>query len=124
MAIKFKGDLTCSLGVKDLNKAIAWYKDTLGFELIYKLDEMGWCELKSPVKDVSVGLGQVEKLDVKGGATLVFGVVDIDKARDELEKKDVRFDGATQTIEGLVKLATFFDLDGNKFMLSQNLSSQ
>ena len=124
MAIKFKGDLTCALSVKDLNKAMTWYKDMLGFELIYKLDDMGWCEMKTAVKDVTVGLSQVEKLEVKGGATLVFGVADIDKTRVELEKKSVRFDGATQTIEGIVKLATFFDPDGNKFMISQSLNHQ
>ncbi len=123
MAIKHKGDLTCALSVKDLSKAMAWYKDTLGFELVYKLDDMGWCEMKTAVKDVSLGLSQVEKPEVKGGATLVFGVSDIDKARGELEKKSVRFDGETQTIEGMVKLATFFDPDGNKFMLSQSLSN-
>jgi uncharacterized protein YciI len=29
----------------------------------------------------------------------------------------VRFDGDTREIEGMVRLATFYDLDGNSFML-------
>ena len=40
--------------------------------------------------------------------------VDLDAARDALESKGVEFDGDTRTIEGMVKLATFFDPDGNK----------
>jgi catechol 2,3-dioxygenase-like lactoylglutathione lyase family enzyme len=124
MSIKYKGDLTCAMSVSDLNKSIAWFNDTLGFEVLYKLDDMGWCEMKTAVPQVTVGLSQVEKPEVKGGATLVFGVKDIDISRAALEKKSVRFDGPTQTIEGMVKLATFFDLDGNKFMFSQSLSKQ
>ena len=112
MSIKYKGDLTCAMSVGDLNESIVWYKDILGFELIYKLDEMGWCEMKTAVPEV------------KGGATLVFGVKDIDAARSALEKKGVRFDGPTQTIEGVTKLATFYDLDGNKLMFSQSLNQQ
>ncbi|MEC9372595.1 MAG: VOC family protein, partial [Planctomycetota bacterium] len=120
--IGFDGGLTCSMQCSNLDKAIAWYEDVLGFELLYKLDEMAWCEMKSPVARVNVGLSQVEAPEVKGGATLTFGVKDIGRARKALEKKDVRFDGETMTIPGMVSLATFFDADGNKLMLFQDLS--
>ena len=33
----------------------------------------------------------------------------------------MRFDGETREIEGMVKLATFYDPDGNALMLSQRL---
>lgn len=117
----YDGGLTCALAVRDVDKAIDWYRDVLGFELLYKVDEMGWCELKSPVARVNVGLSQVESPEVKGGATLTFGVVDIDASRRQLEKRDVRFDGETMTIPDMVKLATFYDPDGNKLMLYQSL---
>ena len=110
--------------VKDLDKAIAWYEGTLGFEQLYRIDEMGWCELKSPVERVAVGLSQVEKPAVQGGATLTFGVSDIDAARARLESAGVSFDGDTMTIPDMVKLATFYDPDGNKLMLYQDLSTQ
>ena len=113
----FNGGLTCSMQCADLEKAIAWYSETLGFELIYKLDDMAWCEMKSPVPGVNVGLSQVESPEVRGGATLTFGVKDIDSARATLEKRDVPFDGETMVIPEMVKLATFFDPDGNKLML-------
>ncbi len=119
--IEWDGGLTASLGVKDLGKALAWYGGVLGFKTLYAMDEMGWAELESPVARVNVGLSQVEKPDPKGGATLTFGVKDIDRARKTLEGQKVRFDGPTQTIEGMVKLATFYDPDGNKLMLYQSL---
>lgn len=121
-AIEYDGGLTAALSVKNMDAAITWYGEVMGFELKYRMDEMGWCEMVSPVQNVMIGLGQVESPVVEGGATLTFGVKDIDASRSYLEGKDVRFDGETQEIPGMVKLATFYDPDGNKMMLYQDLS--
>jgi predicted enzyme related to lactoylglutathione lyase len=121
-ALNYDGGLTCSIGVSDMNASIAWYEDVLGFVVEYKLEEMGWCEMKTPTNGVGVGLSQVESVKTGGGATLVFGVKDIDHVRAELEKKSVKFDGDTLTIPEMVRLCTFFDPDGNTFMLSQTLA--
>ncbi len=123
-SLKYDGGLTCALGVKDMKAAIQWYQDVLGFKLLYQLDQMGWCELATHMPRVNLGVGQEENPQVKGGTTLTFGVVDIDESRKQLEAKKVRFDGPTQTIEGMVKLATFYDPDGNKFMLYQSLEKK
>jgi predicted enzyme related to lactoylglutathione lyase len=120
----FDGGLTCAMQCTDLDQAIAWYQNILGFTQLYRVDDMGWCELQSPVARVNVGLSQVEKPEVKGGATLTVGVSDIDAARATLESKTVTFDGDTLTIPGMVRLATFCDPDGNKLMLYQDLSGQ
>ena len=48
----YNGGLTCALGVRDMDASLAWYRDILGMELVYRLDEMGWCELASPVARV------------------------------------------------------------------------
>ena len=119
--LRYNGGLTASISVTDLKRSIAWYQDLLGFKLLYQLDEMGWCELATEVPKVNVGLSQVEQAGGKGGATLTFGVMDIDASRKLLDGKKVRFDGPTQTIEGMVKLATFFDPDGNALMFFQDL---
>ncbi len=116
--------LTCSMQCADMGRSITWCTDVLGFNLLYKVDDMGWCELASCMPGVNVGYSQVEKPEVKGGATLTWGVKDIAKARKELEGKKVRFDGDTIEIPGLVRLATFFDPDGNKFMFFQDLQGQ
>ncbi len=47
-------------------------------------------------------------------------MIDIDVARKHLESHGVRFDGDTREIEGMVKLATFYDPDGNSFMLAES----
>jgi catechol 2,3-dioxygenase-like lactoylglutathione lyase family enzyme len=115
----YDGHLVISVGVSDLDRSIEWYREMLGFELVYKLEEHGWCVVQSPIDGVEIGLGQVENPDVKGN-TPTWGVVDIDTARESLEGKGVQFDGETQDISGMVKLATFYDPDGNPFMLSQS----
>jgi predicted enzyme related to lactoylglutathione lyase len=120
---QFDGELTIATQVTDLARSLAWYQEMLGSEVIYKVEEMGWAELTSPVAKVAIGLSQVEKPKT-AGAVPVWSVVDIDAARATLESKDVRFDGDTITIPDMVRLATFFDPDGNAWMLSQSLASQ
>lgn len=121
MSMNYQGGLTLACQVKDMKKSIAWYRDVLGMTPLYQLDDMGWCELASPVKDVNIGLSQVEQPKVGACPVPTFGVKDIDKSRSYLESKKVRFDGETREIPGMVKLATFFDPDGNALMLFQSL---
>ena len=120
----YDGGLTCAMSVRDIAASMQWYQKVLGFSLLYHLEDMGWCELATETKGVNVGLSQVEEPEVQGGATLTFGVKDIDAARRMLESERVRFDGETQTIPNMVKLATFYDPDGNKLMLYQDLQKQ
>ncbi len=123
LSMGYDGGLTISFQVKDLAKSIEWYENVVGFKTMYHLQEMGWCELTTSVGNVNVGLSQVEQIKV-GGPTPTFGVTDIDQARSQLEGKGVRFDGDTIEIPQMVKLATFFDPDGNSLMFFQSLSDQ
>ena len=116
--------LTCSVSVRNLEKAKRWYTEVLGFQHLYTMPEIGWSELATAIPGVNIGLSQVEDLEAKGGTVPVFGVKDIAHARAQLERQQTRFDGETQTIPGMVKLATFFDPDGNPFMLSEELNPQ
>lgn len=120
IALGYNGGLTLSMSVSDLQRSVAWYRDVLGFKVQYVMDEMGWCELTTGTGGVNVGLSQVESPKI-GGPTPTWGVNDIDAARATLESKGVRFDGPTREIEGMVKLAGFFDPDGNSLMLYQSL---
>lgn len=119
--IRYRPELTCATQVKDLQRSIAWYRDLLGFTLLYEVKEYGWCEMQSSVPGVSMGLSQVESPKVGAGPVLTWGVLDVAEARRFLESRDVRFDGPTQEIPGLVKLATFYDPDGNTLMLAESL---
>ncbi len=120
--IEYKDGLTLSMPVADLDRAIAWYQEVLGFELRYRMDDIGWCEMTSSVTDVTVGLSVVEKPD-PGGATPTFGVKDLSAAKASLEAAAVRIDGDIITIENMVSFLTFFDADGNTLMFFQSLNS-
>lgn len=121
MGITYDGGLTCSLGVSSLDRSIAWYRDVLGFELLYRLEQIAWCELKTEVARVNVGLSEVEAPGGKGGATLTFGVTDIEAAKAELDRYGVRQDGPIQDIPDMVRLLTFYDPDDNALMFYQEL---
>jgi predicted enzyme related to lactoylglutathione lyase len=120
--VNYKGDLTAWYCVSDMIKAIEWYQNVLGFKLQYKMDEMGWCEMETGAERVSLGLSQTEKVEKGGGAVLVFGVTDIESAVASLKEQGVKFDGDIKVHEGFVKLATFYDPDGNTLMFSQSLT--
>jgi predicted enzyme related to lactoylglutathione lyase len=122
--LNFTGGLTLSLHCKDRKKSAAWYTSMLGLKLLYDVEQIGWCELATEVTGVNIGLAQTPEPRTGGGAVPTFGVKDIDKARASLEKQGVKFDGPTQEIPGMVKLATFFDPDGNAMMFFQDLQTQ
>jgi catechol 2,3-dioxygenase-like lactoylglutathione lyase family enzyme len=117
---EYTGDMTISVNVSNFDAALDWYTKTLGFELIYRLDNAGWGEVRTPVASVSIGLSETEEVK-HGGTVPVFGVADIAAARTSLEETGTRFDGDTYEVEGMVKLATFYDPDGNAWMLAQSL---
>ncbi|MBE7636636.1 VOC family protein [Sneathiella sp. P13V-1] len=113
--------ITIALSVRDRHVSAEWYQNTLGFQLVHHIDEAGWSELQTNTQGVALGLGeQVEPQP--GNSVPVFGVADIGVARKALEEADVQFDGDTETIEGMVSLATFYDPDGNALMIAQNLA--
>ena len=120
-AITPDSTFTIALSVTDRARAAAWYKKHLGFEQLFAIDEAGWTELSTNTPGVTIGLGDAE--EVKAGNTMpVFGVPDFDKARAALEAEGIVFDGDTIEVEGMVKVAAFFDPDGNPLMIAEDLS--
>ena len=124
MALNYVPEVTASMGVTNLDTSIDWYQSVLGFTLLYRDNEIGWCELSTAVPGVNVGLSQNESVTQGGGATNVWGVADILAAKAHLDAHGVRQDGDIQHIPDLVKLLTFYDPDGNAMMLSENLAQQ
>ncbi|EAV41749.1 glyoxalase family protein [Stappia aggregata IAM 12614] len=119
--VSLDNTITLALSVRDRHASADWYAANLGFELLYHVDDAGWSELKTLTEGVTLGLGEQSE-PAPGNTVPVFGVADIAVARSALEKAGVRFDGPTETIEGMVSTATFYDPDGNALMLAQNLS--
>ena len=116
---EYDRQLVISVNVSDFDAAVEWYRAALGFEIVYRLDQYGWGEVRTPWGGVTIGLGQSEELK-HGGTVPTFSVKDIAAARAHLESLGTRFDGDTYEIDGLVKLITFYDPDGNAWMLAES----
>ncbi|MEL6293628.1 MAG: VOC family protein [Pseudomonadota bacterium] len=119
--VSLDNTITLALSVRDRHASAAWYAEKLGFDLLYHSDEAGWSELSTLTDGVTIGLGE-QTQPAPGNTVPVFGVSDIATARRDLEAAGVRFDGETETIEGMVSTATFYDPDGNALMLAQDLT--
>ena len=113
--------ITIAMSVKDRHLSAKWYEEKLGFTLVHHIDEAGWTEVQTKTNGVTLGLGEQAE-PAPGNTVPVFGVSDIHTARKDLEAAGVKFDGETDTIEGMVSTATFYDPDGNALMLAQDLS--
>jgi CreA protein len=121
--ISLENTITLAISVRNRDLSAKWYHEKLGFELIFHSDEAGWSEMQTKTEGVTLGLG--EQSDPAPGNTVpVFGVANIEEARKILEKNGVKFDGDTETVEGMVSTATFYDPDGNALMLAQDLSGE
>ncbi|WP_300010624.1 VOC family protein [uncultured Roseobacter sp.] len=119
--VSLEDTITIALSVTDRHASAKWYNDMLGFEILYHADEAGWSELQTKTSGVTIGLGEQTE-PAPGNCVPVFGIADLDSARRALEQAMVRFDGETDTVEGMVKTATFYDPDGNALMLAEDLT--
>jgi len=122
-SIVFKPELVLSVLVSDWEASRKWYAEKLGFEETFAVPEAGWAELQSPLVGATIGMNALhgEPHPGPGAVSITFGVEDVDAARAELERRGVEFQGATEEIPGMVKLARFEDPDGTVMMLAQNL---
>jgi predicted enzyme related to lactoylglutathione lyase len=120
--IVYQPSTVAAISVSDFKRSLAWYNDVLGFETEYAVEEMMWGEVRTNVPGLTIGLQLDPEGSGKAGPTLTFRVADIAAARARLEGKGVKFEGPTEEIPGYVKLATWFDPDGNRFMFAQSLS--
>lgn len=123
-AIAYDGGLACAINVTSFERSIDWYTGILGMKLLYRMDEIAWCELETSVARVTVGLSQVESVPAGGGATLTFGVHDIEAAKATLDAAGVRQDGPIADVPGMVRYLTFFDPDGNALMFYQDMAGE
>jgi predicted enzyme related to lactoylglutathione lyase len=107
-----------SMDVNDLERAIKFYTEILGFELSF-LDakEYGWVELSSYVDGLMVGLSQTE-IKIKPSSTVfMMNVEDSDKAKAYLDSKGVKTT-EIRDVPNLVSLFEFFDSEGNMIQMA------
>lgn len=122
MALDFNpSNCVVSVNVSDYDRSLAWYREVLGFEVVYELADYGWCELSTPF-GFTIGLGQSEDV-TPGSVTPTFGVHDIDAAIAHLREHDVKVEDWHEIPE-MVRLSTFWDPDGTSWMLAQTLDAK
>lgn len=119
--VSLKNTITFAISVRDRHASADWYSDKLGFELVHHIDEAGWSEMRTNVDGVTLGLAEQAEPS-PGNCVPVYEVGDIATARGALEAAGVAFDGPTETVEGMVSTATFYDPDKNAMMLAQDLT--
>jgi predicted enzyme related to lactoylglutathione lyase len=104
-----------SVPVQDMDRAKAFYRDTLGMQ---SPDwEAPWPEIETG--NVSLYLINPTSLGrefVPHTADIALRVPDVAKARTELEEKGVAFEGDTRDT-GVCHMAFFKDSEGNQLML-------
>jgi predicted enzyme related to lactoylglutathione lyase len=119
-AVKYRPSLLVQLQVADLDRAIRFYTEMLGFELTERRDDLQFAHISCGLQGLQLGLSAGgEKPPDAGTIVLNFGVQgDIEEARQALEKRGVAFEGPTRVIPGKVRLAGFRDPDGYRIRLA------
>jgi catechol 2,3-dioxygenase-like lactoylglutathione lyase family enzyme len=98
---------------RDMDRAIAFYTDVLGFMLHHRAGTE-WAEFDAgPIRFALHGTDA----DAPTAGTVVLRVDDLDAGRAALEAKGVVFDAHVGDVEGFARFATFHDPDGNPLQL-------
>ena len=105
-----------SVPVTDVERATAFYRDTLGLE---QISDPGFPEFQLG-ENVSLYLIDLTKVGREftepHAAYIALRVPDVEEARGELEAKGIEFHGETHD-SGVCHMAFFSDPDGNALML-------
>jgi catechol 2,3-dioxygenase-like lactoylglutathione lyase family enzyme len=112
-SIAYRPTLLIQLGVSNLDRAIRFYTETLGFEMTERRNDLKFAHIATNVPGLEIGLNEVADPKGTGSVVLNIGVADIIAARKTLEARGVVFRGETAIIPGKVALAAFADPDGN-----------
>jgi catechol 2,3-dioxygenase-like lactoylglutathione lyase family enzyme len=96
--------------VRDVDKAVGWYRDVLGLEHLYTFGQLAFFDCQG----TRLFLSPLEPgIDVGAPSILYFRVPDIQRAYDELSARGVAFSGAPHMIhrheDGTEEWMAFFD---------------
>lgn len=105
--------LLVQLGVANLDRAIAFYTEVLGFTMTERRNDLKFAHIDTNVPGLQIGLNEVPSPKGSGSIVLNISVANVVSTRKQLEAKGLKFRGETQIIPGKVALAEFADPDGN-----------
>lgn len=109
--------------VSDLRASVRYYRERVGFKLLFLDEKAGWATFSTGAEGVELGLmlwGLGGRVPRGGGACPMFEVVEIETSRRALEARGVEFDGEIIGEEGVRRHTTFHDPDGNPIQLTQS----
>jgi predicted enzyme related to lactoylglutathione lyase len=109
------------VGVTDLERAIAFYRDAMGFEFVHAAPEFHFAEFRVGDRRFSLagGGGGEGGHKVGGNTGIGFVVADVDAAYRELSDKGVEFTLKPERQPWGGYMGMFADPDGNVFYLDQ-----
>lgn len=105
-----------TVGVSDLDRAIAFYRDALGFELLYSAPEFHYASFRVGALRFSIAVSPDSNFTGRHSG-IGFVVPDVDAAHAELAAKGVIFTMAPSKQPWGGYMAMFTDPDGNGFYL-------
>jgi lactoylglutathione lyase len=103
---------TVLLGVKDVNRSIAFYRDTLGLPLAAQFEGFAFFNAGSVTLALSASLARAITPTV-GATEIVFTVEGVREAHEALHAKGVAFTIEPRQVAGPNWAANFNDLDGH-----------
>ncbi|HTR89510.1 MAG TPA: VOC family protein [Solirubrobacteraceae bacterium] len=106
-----------AVSTKDLDRAIAFYRDALGLPMSVHLGERNYAEFETG--NLTLSVIDAEKMGMEHrvrGHEIALHVDDVARARETLEGRGVTFKGDILDT-GVCHMALFEDPDGNPFML-------
>ena len=108
------------VGIRSLDSAVAFYRDVMGFELLFCEPEFHFASFKVGDMRFSLAEGAEETHGVGDRNTGIgFAVGDLDAACAELAGKGVKFTMSPGKMPWGGYMAMFVDPDGNEFYLDQ-----
>lgn len=113
MAIEIKGLGQVSVSIRDVERAIAFYRDTLGLKFLFRAGQLAFFDIGG----VRLLLSPPERDGKAFSSVLYFRVPDIQKAYSQLKADKVEFIGEPSMIARMpdheLWLAEFKDGEGN-----------
>ncbi len=113
------------ISVKDLKKAVAFYTQVVGLELLEMSEEWGWAELEGHAGGARLGIAQYKENDspIKPGQNGVvsYTVKNLEESIKGLKEEGAKLVGEVDEVPGHVKMQLVQDIDGNLFHLTEVL---
>ena len=104
------------LGVTDMARSIAYYRDLLGLGVKGQMEGFAFLDAGAVMLCLSKGLAQASS-SIAGATEVVFAVESLGKAYDALRGKGVAFVNEPRVVTGTSWAVNFNDPDGHKLSL-------